>query len=438
MSLNLIELNDTAVRVTRDGVVVCVSPSIALVDDSSVLCGPAALARAQLQPRDIYQHFWRQLNETPLPEARRHCRHHADLAYHHLASVLDAAGRPGEAVLAVPGHYNDGQLALLLGIAQALGLKVTGLVDSSVAQLAGCAPAGRFTLVEMHRHHFSLSTVEVGAQVTRLALTDIEQAGLARIETAAVDLVASALLGQAHFDALHDAASAQLLHDHLPRWLAQATQDREVVINIDYHGKRFGARLAARDFVHVTNMVLATVCERLPADATLLTNATLATLPGALDQLAPARALPVDACYRAIAEHRLALGTAKDGVSYVTQLPATRAPQFENDALTASNATRRDVSRAPSHILAGHAAHALSVTPLYLHADGHIAVSALGPSCSIAVQNQQVVLHVNAIETRINGVPAAAASLVRAGDHITLAGGRALFVPIIVSASRVT
>ena len=32
MSLNVIELNDTGLRVTRDGVVVCVSPGIALVD----------------------------------------------------------------------------------------------------------------------------------------------------------------------------------------------------------------------------------------------------------------------------------------------------------------------------------------------------------------------------------------------------------------------
>ena len=436
MSLNLIELNDTGVRLTRDGVVVCVSPGIALVDARSVVCGPAALARAQIQPRDVYQHFWRQLDETPLSDARRHCRHHADLAYHHLASVLDAAGRPREAVLVVPGHYDDGQLALLLGIAQALDLKVAGLVDRSVAQLAGCAPGGRYAVVEMHRHHVSVSTVEVGSQVTRLACTDIEQAGLARVEAAALDLVAAALLGQAHFDALHEAGSAQLLHDQLPRWLAQASQRSEVAITLDYHGKRFGARLAASDFVQVTSMVLASVCARLPADAEVLAHAALAALPGALEQLAPARALPADACYRAIAEHRLALGTAKGGVSYVTQLPATRAPQFETQGHHAAGLIRRAARRAPSHILAGHAAHALSVMPLYLHSDGRVALAADGPTCAINLQNEQVVLRISGVETRINGAPAAAASIVRAGDHITLAGGRALFVPIIVSDSR--
>ncbi len=433
MSLNVIELNDSGVSVSRDGVVVCVSPGIALVDGQSVLCGTAAQLRAQIQPRAVYQHFWQQLNEAPLPDARRHCRHHADLAYHHLASVLDAAGRPAEALLAVPGHYDDAQLALLLGIAQALDLKVAGLVDSSVAALAGCAPAGSYVVVDMHRHHVSLSTVEVDAQVTRLEFKDIEQAGLARIEAAAVELVAAALLGQAHFDALHEAGSAQLLHDRLPRWLLQAKQHSEVVIDLDYHGKRFSARLAARDFVHVTSMVLAAVCERLPTNAQVLVSATLAALPGALEQLAPARALPADACYRGIAEHRLALGTGQGGVSYVMQLPATRAPQFDNDAATI---TRNAVSRAPSHVLAGHAAHALAITPLYLHADGRVSPAAQGASCAVTLQGEQAVLRVNGVETRINGVPAAGASLLRAGDHITLAGGRALFVPIIVSDNR--
>ncbi|MBK8958632.1 MAG: hypothetical protein IPM80_09400 [Proteobacteria bacterium] len=430
MSLNVIELNDSGLRVTRDGVVVALSPGVALVDAHGVVCGEAALARAQVQPRDVYQHFWRQLNETPLPDARRHCRHHADLAWHHLASVLDAAGRPAEAVLVVPAHYADAELSLLLGIAESLKLKVAGLLDSSVAAVAGCAPPGRYVVVDMHRHHVSLCAVEAGEQVTRTGYQDIAQAGLARLEAAAVDLVAAALLGDARFDALHEADSAQRLHDQLPRWLAQAAQRNEIDIALEYHGKRFHTQVAARDFVHVTSMVLATVCERLGSDAEVLVGASLAALPGALDLLAPARALPADACFRAVAEHRLALGTGQDGVAYVTQLPLTRAPQFEHHAEAMPRSAPR---RAPSHVLAGHTAHALSATPLYLHADGQVAAAAHGASCAISVQGEQAVLHVNGVETRINGVPAAGTSLLRAGDHITLAAGRALFVPIVVT-----
>lgn len=429
MSLNVIELNDTGVRVTRDGVVVATSPGVALVDAHGVLCGEAALRRAQIQPRDVYQHFWRQLNETPLPDARRHCRHHADLAYHHLASVLDAAGRPAEAVLVVPGHYQEAELALLLGIAASLKLKVAALLDSSVAAVASCAPPGRYVVVEMYRHHVSLATLEVGDEVTRVRFEDIAQAGLARIEAAAVELVAAALLGQARFDALHEASSAQLLHDGLPRWLAAAHARDEVEVALEYHGRRFHAEVAARELVRVTSMVLATVCERLPSDAEVLVSAPLATLPGALDLLAPARALAADTCYRAVAEHRLTLGTGKDGVAYVSVLPRSRAPQFEHRT---DGAPRSAPQRAPSHVLAGHTAHALGAMPLYLHADGRVAAAAQGASCAISLDGERALLHVNGVETRINGVAALTTSLLRAGDHITLAAGRALFVPIIV------
>lgn len=433
MSHNVIELNDSGVRVTRDGVVVCVSPGIVLLAERSVVCGVAAQARAQLQPRDIYQHFWQQLNEVPLRDARRFCRHHADLAYHHLASVLDAAGRPATALLVVPGHYDDAQLGLLLGIAQALRLQVTGLIDSSVAQLAGCAPAGRYAVVDIHRHHVCLSTVEVNTQVTRVASTAIEQAGLARIETAAVDLVAAALLSQAHFDALHEAHSAQLLHDQLPAWLQQARQHREVAVDIDYHGQRFSARIAARDFVHVVSMVLATVCERLPANVQVLTSAALGALPGALALLAPARALSVDAAYRGLAAHHGTFIDGSNGVSYTLQLPAAPTPQFEIDSATI---TRHAARRAPSHLLVGHDAYALAAAPLYLKANGGVAATADGALCALALQDEQAVLRVHGVAAHINGVPAAGASVVCAGDHITLGAGRALFIAIAVADTR--
>ena len=50
MSLNVIELNDTGLRVTRDGVVVCVSPGVALVDRRTAqLAGAGELAIVGVQ-----------------------------------------------------------------------------------------------------------------------------------------------------------------------------------------------------------------------------------------------------------------------------------------------------------------------------------------------------------------------------------------------------
>ena len=51
MSLNVIELNDAAVQVTRDGSVVCRSPGVALLESHQILAGNAAQARAYLKDR---------------------------------------------------------------------------------------------------------------------------------------------------------------------------------------------------------------------------------------------------------------------------------------------------------------------------------------------------------------------------------------------------
>ncbi|MBX9609922.1 MAG: hypothetical protein K2Y51_27210, partial [Gammaproteobacteria bacterium] len=198
--MTVIEIDDLALRVTRGGALVCESPSIALVEDARVLTGAAAEARAQWQPRAVYSRFWQQLNDTPLQGAGRACRHHADLAWHHLGAVLDAAGRPSRAVLAVPGHYGEAELALLLGLSAAQGLAVDGLVDSAVAAVAGVAAPGRYVVCGLTRHHALLTTVEVTDEVTRVAVEHVPEIGVARVVAAAAELAAGALLTQARCD----------------------------------------------------------------------------------------------------------------------------------------------------------------------------------------------------------------------------------------------
>lgn len=429
MTLNVIELNDAAVRVFRDGVVVASSPGVALVESRQVLAGSAAMARSELNPRAVHRHFWQRLNEDPLADSARHCRHHADLAYHHLLSLLATAGRPAEAVLAVPGHYDRSQLALLLGIAAAADLNIGGLVDSAVAAVAGCAPAGRYVVVDLHQHHVTLTTVEVSDAVSRIAVDNLEQAGLHRIEAAATELIADALMSQARFDARHDAATAQLLCDQLPLWLVRGAGHDDVQVAIEHRGRRFQAQIAARDLVRVTTMVVATISEHLPGGCQVLVGAGLAALPGALAALAPAQALPADAVYRGVAEHRIALGGGSSGVHFCTRLPPSRAP-----LLAALAAAGRPAVRVPTHMLAGNTAHPLSAQPLYLHADGAVA-SARGAAANCAVTRAaaRVLLQVNGSDARVNGVAVNGSCTVEAGDHITFSGGRALFLPIVVS-----
>ncbi|MGE3850004.1 MAG: hypothetical protein AB7I01_24175 [Gammaproteobacteria bacterium] len=432
--MTVIEIDDLALRVTRDGTLVCASPSIALVEDARVLTGAAAQARAQWQPRAVYSRFWQQLNDTPLPRPSRACRHHADLAWHHLGAVLDAAGRPSRAALAVPGYYGEAELGLLLGLCAAQGLAVDALVDSAVAALAGVAPRGRYVVCDLTRHHALLTTLDVTDEVARVALEDVPEIGLARVTAAAAELAAGALLTQARCDALHDAASAQRLHDALPGWLAAAREAREVTLTLDVGGREHRARVASREFERVVVMVLQGLLERLPQDARVLLTAPLAALPGAPELLAPAAALPVTAVAAGMAQATFA--GAGDGdraaTPYLTRLPACATPTLAHEDAQLRPAT----SRVPTHVLYGSEAHALDAAPLYLHADGSATRAAHGPAAFLRLTPQGALLRGGDLAVHLNGVAVDAEARVEAGDHITLGAARALCLAIVVHDRR--
>lgn len=428
MALWVIELDDTEVRVTRDGELVDASPGVALVGTQTVVTGHEARARRYLEPRAARDRYWQQLNQLPLPDATRQCRHHADLAYHHLDAILNRCGRPAEAIIAVPAHYGPDELALLLGIAGALGLGVADLVDSGVAALAGSAPPGHYVMAELFQHHATLSEIDVGDSVERQHVEIVEPATRDRLEKGLADLIADAFLDQARFDPLHDAGSEQRLHDALPGWITRAASTAGAVeLTLDYRGQRFAAQVAVREIERVTAMVLAPLAERVDPERRLVLPARLGELPGAVKLLAPAAVLPSAAPARGIAEHRLALGSPRQGAAFVVRLPAARAAAFTNAAQA------DDAEFAVTHLLCGARAVALGATPLALEAGGTLSASAQPDSATVAVLGGKAILDPGGQNVAVNQDRVTTRVELNAGDRISLGTGRASFLAINVS-----
>ena len=430
MSLCVIEINDLAIRLTRDGKVAGTSPGFAVIEKSKVETGTDACNKAHLKPRLVNNRFWQQLNETPLHLPNRSCRHNADIAYHHLTQILRQFGSPKEAVVAVPGHYSNEQLALLLGIAQACNLKVVGLIDVAVAAAASSVSAGSFTVVDMHQHHVTLTDLTVATEVERKHVETIDQSGLNRLHDACVALIADAFLEQSRFDPLHEAQTEQLLHTHLPRWLLQAVDAPEVVIAVDYRGNRFNARIASHEFSRIVEMVLQPVRDRLRDGRTVLAMPILGQLPGAMAQLTLTALLPGDAVYEAVAEHRLAIGTSKDGVEFTTKLAATSAPSIEICSKLDAHVPLQIVT----HVLSGHKAAAVTARPLFLCPDGSLQDHADSDSrCKIVSNGHAAILHSNGTPITINGHPVEDTAELEPGDRIALVEAGRIFVTITVT-----
>ena len=423
MSLYIIEIDDIGLALWRDGELIEASPGVALVGEREILTGSDARARQHLEPRFVHDRYWQQLGEAPLAEGGKHCRHFADLAWHHLRGLLERAGKPAEAILAVPAHYTNEQLSLLAGIAASLDLSLGGLVDAGVAALAGCAPAGRYRVARLYAHHATIVDIDVGTDVERVAIAVVDPSGRVRLDRAVGDLVADALLDQARFDPLHEAATEQQLYDRLDDWMLSAAVGAEVEIVVEHRGTRYAAHVASAEFERAVTMVLAPLAEALRGDRQVVLDARCAILPGMGSRLPQAAVLAPDAVWRGISEHRLSFTGAGDALSYRTALPASREPGLDLPAPALADAPT------VTHLLCGSHAYALGPRVAGLGRAGFEANPAPGMP-SVTRRGAEAVLDPGAARVYVNGAPIDAARTLGCGDTIEVDHDGARFLAI--------
>ncbi len=165
--------------VAEGGAVLGPSPGCALVEGDVPLFGEEALRRSRLSPRLVASDFWSRLDPAPLGPPFPDGLSAADLVHGHLESLW-RTGRAGtdEVVLAVPGVYDERQLGLLLGIAQALSMPVTGLVDAAVAAASAGFPGERLLHVDLGLRRAVVTEIRQGASLVRERVARLDRWGL--------------------------------------------------------------------------------------------------------------------------------------------------------------------------------------------------------------------------------------------------------------------
>ena len=205
----------------EDGAVLGPSPGCALVDGDEPIFGEEALRRSRLFPRLVASDFWSRLDAAPLGPPFPDGLSSADLVHGHLGGLWDRAKKgTGEVVLAVPGVYDERQLGLLLGIAQALEMPVTGLVDAAVAAASAGFPGERLLHVDLGLRRAVVTEIRQGTSLVRERVARLDRWGQDEVLDAELRAAAAAFVRQSRFDPLHDAATEQALFDRLPSWLA--------------------------------------------------------------------------------------------------------------------------------------------------------------------------------------------------------------------------
>lgn len=198
-----------------------------------------AVENCRIAPQQINNRYWLQCEQSTIPPNKSGMRHSADLIWRHL-SELTKAFQLTEVVLVVPSHYQTANLQLLLGVAQTCGLKVVGLVNKAIWELADQVDQpGSYLHIDIQLHQTVCSIVSLQDGELSLSAVDVvQQISLQAIQDSLLKAIQHSFIQNDRFDPLHHAETEQQLFNQLPAFAEQLLQQKIINIQLDYQGSQ--------------------------------------------------------------------------------------------------------------------------------------------------------------------------------------------------------
>jgi hypothetical protein len=374
MPVMAIEINDAgivAVGEAAPGTALApASPGYALLDGDRLLTGLEAAAAARLKPRFVHDRFWCDLDTAPIGRPFPDHVTTGDLGHAHLSDVWRRVGTGADSVvLAVPGSHDERQLGLILGVARAAGVPVSGLVDAAVAASAGGVPGEDLLHVDLQRHRAVVTELRQRGEIVRGRVEVVERPGLAALHDTWLRYIAGLFVRKTRFDPLHAASTEQELFARLPGWLDDLRAGETAVATLTAGGRDYsvdltrGQVVAAVDDDYGRIVQLVSLTRSAGGTTTVLLSHRVASLPGLEARLAAIAGvetvrLSPEAAASGALRHAPRSRTADEEIPFVVRLPLS-------DAVTppppVAAPRSREVSRtgSPTHVLHDGAAYEL-------------------------------------------------------------------------------
>ena len=372
MSLLAAHINDAGISVLSAERLLYREPGFALLDDDELITGSKAFENARIKPRRIQNRFWSELTTDVLADRRFQHLSAADLVSRQLEQIWQAVAAAGDRlVVAVPAYMTGEHLGLFLGIANELDVPVVGLVDAAVAatrrEYQGAVPVH----VDLGLHVATLSRLRQGGQAQLDRSTVIESSGMLPLYDAWIRVISEAFVKQSRFDPLHTAETEQLLLDRLGGWLASASANDRVALEIEYRGISHSAELESLELISAAAPVYQRIASQLRAiyraeeTPAIQLSDRAARMPGLAEMLA-ARVggeiflLEPGATARGLLTRCRDMQRGDGGVTLIRQLP------WDQSAVKIEKGELPVAAGQPTHLLFENTAYPIDGRPLLM------------------------------------------------------------------------
>ena len=287
MSVKVIEINDSNIKVGDEAGIVFQSPGFSLVANNKVEVGDFAESQCRIQPTNSFSKHWYELNLEPISHSPQ-VRHHADLAYAQLMHIAEECDINGDVIFSVPGSFTQQQLAILLGLARQTKFSPVGLVNSALVESVHLA----------HKEYLIHADIQLHQAVVTLLVSDetcfrveniiqIPGVGTQNFINLMMQAATDSFISQCRFNPQYDANTEQDLYNQIQSWLLKYEEGKTVQLVIKSGDTTYTSKLPWNNLTGVIGRYYQKITKQIDAlkpsvTCHLLLNERLTRLPGFL------------------------------------------------------------------------------------------------------------------------------------------------------------
>ncbi len=279
----LLDISESNITLSRDGSVLYSEPGVALAEPRSLSIGSDALSKVKLQPDREQNHFWEQLDQSPVHPTGFAVETQADLIYRQLMDIQEKGQlTPRDEVwVSVPGDFSQPQLALLYGIALQAQISIADFVDRGVASAAGVEETGACTFVDVGLHRTIVTSLDIDESVSKSGVSVVPRCGLMTLLNSCIGYVSNRMLDATRFDPRKFADSEQQVFDQLLT-LLDSGEDASVV-EVKHGGNTRQVEVSRNDLSGEISRGMSEAVDKVADGSPVLIPGESAKLPGVVE-----------------------------------------------------------------------------------------------------------------------------------------------------------